>query len=211
MDRIINFTIRILKKLLVGFTYCPVKSRRQEMNIKFKNLNKMYGWILIIGLIIACFSSNAIASDKILKEIVLQVNPNIITLPDNEVSKVPIAVARIRSTNLRTLNQDYNAVSIEKLFKLGEKSKLAELEIKGLKKVDKKAKEILTDIADVNTVFTKDIKKTQEEKGENVVELNNAFIIQFEFDEETNMSGIVNAYKGVSVVMNAQYIVRTKK
>ncbi len=211
MERIIINGIILFKKLFGKFSFCPVKLRRQEMNIKFRNLNNISLFILIISLVFACCSSNAIAADKILKEIVLQVNPNIITLPDNEVSKVPIGAARIRSTDLRTLNQDYNAVSIEKLFKLGEKSKLANLEIKGLKKVDKKTKEILTDIVDINNVFTKDIKKTQEEKGENVVELNNAFIIQFEFDEETNMNGIVNAYKALPVVMNAQYIVRTKK
>jgi len=48
----------------------------------------------------------------------IKVQPDIIAMPESEVSEVPVRYARIRSTELREINEVYNAVSIEKVYEM---------------------------------------------------------------------------------------------
>ena len=177
----------------------------------FKRIGLLVCLVMAVLMFVVSFVHNANAQEKIVKEMVLQVNPDIISLPGNEAARVPITAARIRSTQLRNLNEEYNAVRIEKLFRLKETAQVDDLEIKGLKDTEEAgAKKVLNETVNVAEVFTRTIKKEQEEKGKQVEELNNVFIVQFESDEEISMNGIVNAYKALPVVMFAQHITRTE-
>ncbi|MCP4651002.1 MAG: hypothetical protein GY853_13120 [PVC group bacterium] len=174
---------------------------------------KMVKLISFCCLVVFLVSSFAIAEEeaapipeKVIKEMVIHVDSKIIALPGNKATKVPISLARVRSTELRDLNGQYGAKSIEKIFKVkNNQSEIIEQEYKSSYK-----KEKLEGVVDLATVFTRDIKKEMEEKGHDVVQVKDVFLIVFEFDSEVSMGEIVNAYKDVSVVKFAEQIERTK-
>ena len=138
---------------------------------------------------------------KIIKEMLIHVQSNIIAMPGNQAARVPIGAARVRSTDLRDINEEYNVVAIEKLF---------EIEKKSIRSNDLKGKEVKNKELSLQAVFTKEKKKELKKQGLEIVEVNDAFLLQFEFDSEPSMSAIVNAYRDVSVVLNAEHVVRTE-
>jgi hypothetical protein len=164
-------------------------------------------------LVVVFFGKGVFAQEKVIKEMLLQVKPDIIALPEGEAASVPLGAARVRSSELRELNAAYMVVSIEKIYKLKatqESGALADLEIKGTKDVSapQEEKEQLAGIVDPNQVFTSEIKKQMLEKGEQVVLVKDVYLLRFEFDEDKNMSGIVDAYKAVPAVIYANHITR---
>ncbi|MFH1459692.1 MAG: hypothetical protein ABIG64_04895 [Candidatus Omnitrophota bacterium] len=164
----------------------------------------------IISLVmVISFQTNSFAQEKIIKEMVIQVDARMIALPGNEAAKVPITAARFRSSELRQLNEQYNAVRIERIFKLKKEEKKAPLDIKGVKEDKKTVKESQEEIVNIANIFTQEIKKEMLAKGEKVIELDNVFLIQFEFEEDVNMTGIVSAYQDIPGVISAQSIIRT--
>ena len=130
----------------------------------------------VIGLIILLNNPSLRAQVKVKKEAVIRVDPNIIALPQGDAAKIPVVAARVRSTQLRDLNKQYNAVKIEKLYKLEEKTK-GPMKIKGIKGKE----EFEEGPVDLATVFTTEIRKEMKAQGNKVVELKNTFLIYSQF------------------------------
>jgi len=154
------------------------------------------------------------AQDKIKKEIIIQVKPNIIALPEGEIAKVPLSAARVRSTELRELNKKYKAVSIEKVYKLKEESKIKidkGAEIKGYKDKHEQPKE-KKGLVDFNAVFSKDLRKKLKAEGKETEQVKDVYIINFEFEPEDyiDMDILLDDYKSLDVVLNAQEVLGRK-
>jgi len=148
-----------------------------------------------------------------LHEMTIEVQPKIIALPGGEagknIAKVPMAAARVRSTELRDLNKLYNAVSIERIYEVSTpvvKKSVAQgtIKIKGkkkksklqgkrvLRKTDKGFHESLAEggkISPDKLIHLKRSKKGKEkgliteETGvseDEIVVVNDVFIIQFQ-------------------------------
>ncbi|MFC1631756.1 hypothetical protein ACFL1I_07935 [Candidatus Omnitrophota bacterium] len=60
------------------------------------------------------------AYNLVKQELQIKVKPRTIALPGNQVAIVPIRYARVRSSELRTLNQGYNATHIGKVYQIRE-------------------------------------------------------------------------------------------
>ena len=153
---------------------------------------------------IAGIMFNGYAQEKVKKEIAIKVKHNIIALPGGEVAKVPLSAARVRSTKLRELNKKYNAVSIEKLFKIKAKSK--KLTLKGFKGVGPVEED--TSPIDLTKLFTKKLKKKFIKEGKEVEQANDTFLIQFELDKDTSINSVVSDYVGLDVVVDAKEVIR---
>ena len=72
--------------------------------------------VLLIVVILGVQSSTGQAQTGLQQEIVVKVQPNIIAMPANQAEKAPIGYVRVRSTDLRDLNEIYAAKTIEKVF-----------------------------------------------------------------------------------------------
>ena len=72
--------------------------------------------LLILGVVVFFSTQTAHAQEEIEKEILIKVEANIIELPGNQVSRVPVKYARVRNTELRELNKTYNAAEIERVY-----------------------------------------------------------------------------------------------
>ncbi|MBI4845549.1 MAG: hypothetical protein HY810_03630 [Candidatus Omnitrophica bacterium] len=159
------------------------------------------------------FSGQVVAQEKVIKEIIVQVNSDVIALPDGDAANIPISAVRIRSSELRDLNQTYNAVSLEKLYVL----ETAMAVDKQMKKKDFKGETLKTEKVEqvdspinIGLVFSKEMKKQEEEKGNKVLQMDNAYIIQLEVDPGQNMTEVATAYKALPVVIYADPIIRSK-
>ena len=77
---------------------------------------KLFIWVLIsiASLVLIAQPATAEEGQKQEYRLLIKVAPNIIAMPGNQLMEVPIEYARIRSTELRTLNKTYNATKIEK-------------------------------------------------------------------------------------------------
>jgi len=165
--------------------------------------------IMIAGLMCLVFLS-AQALAPVRKEIVIKVQANIIALPEGEAAKIPVSAARVRSTELRQLNEKYNAVYIEKLFEVKKQgTPESGSGIKGLKSLEK---EQTKETVDLTTLFTQEIKKELKAQGKEVNELKDTYLIGFEFESEkkANLQELLGAYRALKVVSFVQDIVRTK-
>jgi len=146
------------------------------------------------------------AQKKVKKEIAIKVKHNIIALPKGEVWRVPLSAARVRSTELRKLNKKYNAVSIEKLFRLKEKS--SKLSLKGFKGVEPVEED--TSPIDLSKLFTKKLKKKFIKEEKDVEQAPDIFLIQLELDENININSVVSDYMKLDVVIDAKEVIRKK-
>ena len=174
-----------------------------------KQRYKKIGCLGLIGLFLFCLAPGLDAEEKIQKEMVIKVKPRIIALPGNQVAKVPISAARVRSTELRELNEKYNAISIERLFKIGEKiEKEKPLTIKGIKGAAPREEEPAEETVDLSRILTKEKRKELLAKKEDVVEINDTFLIQFDVDTRIDMNRVAFEYKSLDVVTFADYVVR---
>lgn len=152
----------------------------------------------------------AIAQQKFAGEMLIQVNANIIALPQGEAAKVPISAARFRSTEMRELNEQYEALSIEKLYELKEEAKGTDVQGLNVLKSEKKDKKKDQNIVDLSRVFTKKVKKEFKKKGKEVKQVSDAFLLQFESEKEIPILEIVSAYKALDVVIHAEHITRSR-
>jgi len=192
---------------------CCVKIRREKMNKNFRRVVSIICLIFVITAFLLSFTQEAKAQEKIKKEIILQVKSRIIALPGNEAAKVPISAARIRSDELRELNKEYNAVSIEKIYALKEYLDVLEREkkkvsLKGIKTEQEEAKD--KEKVNVQQVFTRKIKEQMIEAGKEVRQVTDSFIILFERDTSINMSRLLSDYRAVDTVIYADEITRRK-
>jgi hypothetical protein len=144
---------------------------------------------------------------------VIKVKPNYIVLPEGEAEKVPIRAARIRSTDLRNLNEKYNAVWIEKLYELQPKDLPVEhLKIKGVKETLSTQKQVSKkEAVDLSKIVTKDAKKEFGAQGEAVTESREIFSLQFELKPEIQIEDLLTEYRAVEVVLYAEAISRKNK
>jgi hypothetical protein len=158
----------------------------------------LYG--VLAGSFLFSFICAGQAQGGIKREIMIEVEPNIIALPENiEIKKVPISAVRVRSTELRELNKKYNAVSIERLFKVQQKPKAKQtLRAKGAMDTTKK-------VIDASKVFTgkkRDelIREGQISEDKEVAEAKNVFLISFEPKTSVNINKIADEYRALPVV-----------
>lgn len=173
------------------------------MKVELKNVSSYLLIMICLGLFLS-FSGNLTAQDLEVKEIIIKVKPNIIRLPGGDAAKIPISAARIRSTELRKLNEDYNVVKIEKLFQLKTETKGKKgLVIKGFKDTEDPLA-----VPDLTKIFTNEIKKEKKKEGKQVVEIVDTFLFQLEIDNSINIQSVVNDYQALEVVVHAEYIVR---
>ncbi len=150
-------------------------------------MNKVMIIILVGGLIIGagiCYAQGETAH----KEIMIEVESRTIALPENEVSVVPLSAVRVRSTDLRNLNSQYNAEKIEKVYALA----------------------TIGNTAEVNQVFTNKTRKEEIALGNDVVQVKDIFIIQFELDVSIDMAALLNTYLALPEVLYAKEIIRKK-
>ena len=171
--------------------------------------------LLFFGFILTVFLGSACAKDahgNIVKEIYILLKPRIIALPGNGVSRVPLAAARVRSTELRELNATYNATYIERLYRLKKAiPKSGKFAIKGLKSSESSIKS--TPARDLSGIFTKEIKKKQEKAGKEVIQVADMFLLQFTYEpgEYVNMNQLLEAYRMLDVVVYVDTVRRLKQ
>ena len=167
-------------------------------------------WVgaVIMALCLLCFVQGIYAQETIKKEIVIKVKPNIIVLGEGEAAKIPIRAARVCSTELRELNQKYNAKRIEKLYKINEKAnKGRSTKVEGsLVSKEKEGKATV----DLSRIFTKEAKRGLFDNGEEIVELEEIFLIQFALEPDIDINALVSDYRALEVVTYAKHIVRRR-
>jgi hypothetical protein len=175
-----------------------------------KKLKRRSVWVAVLfallSFFIASYGQQTFAQSVELKEILIQVQPRMIEMPGNKATIAPLSATRVRSDDIKALNNQYNAVKVEKLFKLKEKEVSPSLEIKGLKTTAEDERQNVTEQINVAHVFTSDLKQGFIEKGEQVIELGNVFLIQFETD--ISVGQIVNSYQALDEVIFAETIIR---
>jgi len=159
-----------------------------------------------------CFamSVKSQTENEIEEEILIQVEPNIIAMPKNiEIARVPISAARIRSTELRELNKKYNAVTIERLFKVKEESDEIPLAETKTSLFSKEKKKVESKQFEPAKVFTKSTRKELLTRNQNVevVEVKDAFLIQLKPDKNFNINQVINEYDALSAVLFVEYYV----
>jgi hypothetical protein len=165
---------------------------------------------------LSCAQGNQAPEKKeqlIQREILIKVKTNYIALPEGEAARIPIGAARIRSTDLRDLNEKYNAVSIEKLYELQPKGLPVEpLKIKGVRDaLSTQNQQTKKETVDLSKILTKDAKKEFVEKGEIVTETKDIFSIQFELKPEIQIDDLLSEYRAVEAVLYAEAITRKSK
>ena len=181
------------------------KVTRSMIRYRFKRYCVILGLGLSAGMLVcSTFMQEGYAQEKVKKEIAIKVKHNIIALPAGDVARVPVSVARVRSTDLRELNKKYNAVSIEKLFEIKSKSRALGLKgFKGVEPVEENAAPI-----DLTKLFTKKLKKKFIKEGKGVEQAQDVFLIQFELDKDTSINSLVNDYMGLDVVIDTKEVIR---
>ena len=153
-----------------------------------------------LGLVVLfLFSLNQGIYAGITKEVIIEVKPDIITLPPNQVVKVPVHVARFRSTPLRELNEKYNAVSIEKLFtdqsiQRAEASGILVSKARSALRADGSVERDLSDIVDNKE------RKALETKGKEMVQAEDIFLLTFDLDHEDQVERLLDEYRALEVV-----------
>ena len=162
------------------------------------------------------FVQPSFAEDKgqlINREILIKVKPDYIALPEGEAEKIPIGAARVRSTDLRNLNEKYNAVWIEKLYELQPRGVSVEpLKIKGVKdSLVTQKQQAKKETVDLSKILTKDAKKEFVERGEVVIETKDIFSLQFELKPEIQIEDLLSDYRAVDAVLYSEAITRKSK
>lgn len=196
----IKSNIKRRKKMKTVARDRRAKTQDEKMRIAFISFSLM--------LVFLFFSPDSFAKDKLEKELLIKVKSNIIALPGNSVSIVPINAARVRSTELRELNKELHAVKIERLYQLNTTLEQDSMKIKGLRS-EGKAKDPKPEV-DLAKIFTNDIRKKEVKEGRKVNQVADTYIIHFDFDAEVNMNLIAERYMALDAVTYAQHIVRTE-
>ena len=160
---------------------------------------------LLFVFIAAAAPALAEEPELIKKAMIIQVTPGTIALPSGEAARMPVSAARIRSTDMRDLNAKYNAVAIEKLYQLYDAG--VALPGSGSKRVLRSAeKKPAGPALDVAKVIRKGMRKKVREKGQEVVEQPDAYLLEFEVEVTAEMKEIVVAYWVLPVVTFAQEV-----
>jgi len=159
--------------------------------------------VLASTLFLFIFSAAGIAEENE-EIIVLKVRPKIIALPGNEVARVPISAARVRSDELRALNERYNVIRIERLYEY--KNEDEENVEKGESLVSAGA---FPATIDLSRVFTREIRKEMQKGDIEVEQVKDTFLLQFAGD--VNMTEVVTDYLALEVVVDALAVKRVKE
>jgi len=169
--------------------------------------------IRMIFLIVLCCLLAAVPrgfteeAQTVKKALILQVQPGTIALPAGDAARVPVSAARVRSTELRELNATYNVVAIEKLYRVApaaEKPASAGKENVLLSVGKRGASEEPT--LNVTQVIRKEVRKNLREKGEELVEYPDVYLMEFVLEPSVEMKDVVVAYWVLPVVTYAQEV-----
>ncbi len=175
--------------------------------------------VLLAGLVFSLIGTIS-AQETMNKEILIKVKSGIVKMPGNKVSKVPISVARICSTDLRNLNKKYKAVTIERLYEIAGEAQvpirvedsgepLSIKSFKGSEGESKKSESVqVVENVSMENIFTKEIMKDMQAQGKEVAVVKDTFLFQFEISAALNMDLIAAEYFGLAVVTYAEEITR---
>ncbi|MGE5280052.1 MAG: hypothetical protein ACM3L6_04835 [Deltaproteobacteria bacterium] len=159
----------------------------------------------LAAVFLAAARAGAEEPQPVKKAMVIQVTPGTIALPEGEAARIPVAAARVRSTDMRDLDEQYNAVAIEKLYQLYDPA--TALPGSGsqavLRSADKKAGAAALDLT---KVMRKGMRKKMREEGKEVIEQPDAYLIEFELAPDVAMKDVVVAYWVLPVVTFAQEV-----
>jgi|GEM_PF-2303086 len=174
--------------------------------------------IFLLGSAVISFAaenSETTASGLVKKEILIKLNPGIIAMPKGEVARIPISGVRVRSSELRALNEKYNAVSIEKIYEVRSKGAADEpLQLKGLKTGDPSAvTESKKETAmDLTKIFPReDTQVVALAPDKEFVESSEMFFMHFELDPDVVIEDMLAEYRAAAVVLYADVITRKAK
>lgn len=123
----------------------------------------------IIALLIFTLASLGESAEGDGMGIILNVKARTIQLPGNNVSRVPLSMARVRSDELKAVNTQYGAAMIERLYKMPDVEK-------GGGALASKAAEKNIDLA---AVFTKEKRKEMEALGKDVEQVKDTYLLTF--------------------------------
>ena len=155
--------------------------------------------VVCLSLFLFLLSLSQTAAAGVTTQVILEVKPNIITLPPNQVAKVSLPVARFRSTPLRELNDKYNAVSIEKLFTYESVYRARESGIL-VSQARGNLRAVGSGARDVGDVVTKEAKKELEAKGRSMVQADNIFLLTFDLEDGALVGELLRDYRSLDVV-----------
>lgn len=172
----------------------------KKIGIVFILLLMSLGFIFLVPEVL-----KAQGEDNEVKEILITVKPRIIVLPKDATYRLSLSAARIRSTELRNTNKEYNAITIEAVCELVEKkTKDAENTLVSEEKKNRKVGRA--------TKIRKLLKKQKDETME-MIPVKDTYIIQFAdfIDEEGNkktvsLNSAVSAYQALEVVVSAGWV-----
>jgi len=171
------------------------------MKIRIMCLTMLFVFIAGVGPVLAE------EPETVTKAMIIQVVPGTIALPGGDAARIPILSARFRSSDLRDLNKDYNAVAVEKLYKIDDAA--GPVPGSGSKSVmrskDKKEK-TKGSALDMAKTFRKKMRKKVVEEGQKVVEQPDAYLIEFELALDVAMKDVVVAYWMLDVVTLAEEV-----
>ena len=158
--------------------------------------------VLVLGLAGEAIAQKGVKA-KVGEEILIKVKSGIIALPQGEAASIPISAVRIRSTELRELNSEYNAITIEKLFKIKLKQETRDFgTLTSYEQIGE------AEAVDISRLFTKETKKGLTAEGKQAVEVEDTYLIQFELEEGVNISQLVSNYEALECVLFAGDIIR---
>ena len=186
------------------------------MNRLENNIRKIpHLTILILGLTLVFHPHKlySLKEARIIKEILIKVQPEIIAMPGNmAIVRAPLSTCRVRSTPLRNLNKKYNAISIERLFEVKyETREKSEVPKSFVSKEKEKADQEPVDLSKIFTKATKDeLMDLGKFSKEEIGQAEDIYLIQFEFsaEDEVNMKIIISDYEELPVVTFAKFVTR---
>ena len=156
--------------------------------------------VVCLGLIVLFLLSVSQAGFAgIAKQVIIEVKPDLIVLPPNQVAKVALHIARVRSTPLRELNAKYNAVSIEKLFTRESIYRAQESGIL-ISQARGNVKAVGGWDRDLGDIVTKEAKKDLESKGKPMVQADDIFLLTFDLEDEALLDELLRDYRSLEVV-----------
>ena len=162
---------------------------------------------LLFAFIVAAAPALAEEPETVTKAIVIQVVPGTIALPGGDAARMPVSAARFRSSELRDLNEDYNAVAIEKLYQVYDPSgpRPGSGSKRALRSKDPKEKNGGGTL-DMAKVLRKKMRKKVRKEGQEVVEQPDVYLIEFELSLDTEIKDVVVTYWMLDVVTFAQEV-----
>ncbi len=153
--------------------------------------------VCVIGAAVCCLGRMAVSQEVSGEAMLIEVRNDIIELPGNQVSRVPLSGARFRSDKLRELNARYGAYTIERLY-------AAKIDLAPDPGMSSREAMVRMGGVPVGKILTKEARKKAEEAGKGVERLMNVYLIRFA--PGAGLMKALEEYKALDVVTDARTI-----